>query len=192
MKSSEYRESACLPSERRFCYSVLCVAHSRANFAFWFLRHSQSSERTETSLCTLREPGPPRKKDEFLCQTSANGTIVRLRWLPLPERFIVHTETQLDYFPSPPTYNRPGAHHHYTNTREARTKTDLRESQESTVARAACLWRCAGKAQQIHTHTHRYITCMRSMGHGQKSRSGKAHGARGARGARPETRDASI
>jgi len=107
----------------------------------------------------------------------------------LPEGFFVHTETLYDYFPSPETYkrNRPSPLHQHT-----RTKTDLRESQESTVARAACLWRCAGKAQQIHTHTHRYITCMRSMGHGQKSRSGKAHGARGARGARPETRDASI
>ena len=135
----------CVSSEREdfdFCYSVLCVAHSRA---------------PAKRLKGVFSPNPAFFQDlaVCLCQTSANGTIVRLRWLPLPERFIVHTETQLDYFPSPPTYNRPGAHHTITPTytrseNENRSPRESREHRRAGGVSVALRWQGAA---DTHTHT---------------------------------------
>ena len=148
MKSSEYRESACLPSERRFCYSVLCVAHSGANFAF--LR--------DTELRVQRGHESPRDENRPPKKTFSSNFRVRLRWLRVVSPRTLHRThrdaTRLARQRTNATgqapITGPPLHQHTRSENENRSPRESREHRRAGGVSVALRWQGAA---DTHTHT---------------------------------------
>ena len=144
--------------ERGVRHHTLCV-HTNANICtdevFRVQRESACRQREKILLfCPLCLAHSRERILVFASQRASAGCA-----LPLPERFIVHTETQLDYFPSPPTYkrNRPGAHISPllpTHEKRERKQISERVKRAPSRGRRVCGAALARRSRYTHTHTH--------------------------------------